>query len=288
MSKRTTSSSSGDDEEPAATNSLVLSPIANLTTAQSVQRHIEKLILAGVLRPGEKLPPERVLSDQLGVSRSVLRSALKSLADRDLLRSTQGGGNYINEVIGSQMTDPIAGLLREHSQALDDFLEFRAEFEGSAAYLAAARATGPDIAALQLVFNRMEAAHLAGDLRVEAVLDADFHMAIAEMSHNIVFIHISHSLRVLMQQELLNIRLVLFEEGNGANGLADRQLVLEQHRAVLNGICERDSQKAAEAMRDHLQFVQAKLREIDRAPERYEIARQRLTRWVARTGPKVR
>lgn len=275
-----------DEDAPADT--LVLSPIASLSTAETVQRHMERLILAGVLRPGEKLPPERVLSEQLGVSRSVLRSALKSLAEQDLLRSTQGGGNYINEVIGSHMTDPIAGLLRQHPKALDDFMEFRAEFEGSASYLAAARATGPDITALQMIFDRMEAAHFAGDLRVESVLDTDFHMAIAELSHNIVFIHISHSLGVLMQQELLNIRLMLFDDGNGANGSADRQLVLEQHRAVLNGIREKDSQKAAAAMRDHLRFVQVKLREINSAPERNDIARQRLSRWAARTTPKPR
>lgn len=284
--RRQGNATSVPDQDSAAANSLVLSPIASLSTAQAVQRHVEKLILAGVLRPGEKLPPERILAEQLGVSRSVLRSALKNLADLDLIRSTQGGGNYINEVIGTQMTNPIAGLLREHSQALDDFMEFRAEFEGSTSYLAAARATGPDIAALQLIFDRMEAAHFAGDLRVESVLDSDFHMAIAELSHNIIFIHISHSLRMLMQEEMLNIRMMLFDAGNGVNGSGDRQLVLEQHRAVLEAIREKDSQKAAGAMREHIRFVQVKLREIASAPERYDIARQRLSRWVARTASK--
>jgi GntR family transcriptional regulator, transcriptional repressor for pyruvate dehydrogenase complex len=199
-----------------------------------------------------------------------------------LLRTTQGGGNYVNEIIGTQLSDPIADLLRENTDALDDFMEFRAEFEGSTSYLAAARATDPDIKALRLVFDRMEAAHKAGDLRVEAVLDADFHMAIAELSHNIVFIHISQSLRVLMQQELLNGRLVLFDKSNGVNGAVDRQTVLEQHRAILTGICEKDSVQASSAMREHIRFVHGKLREIGSAPERLDIANQRLSRWMSR------
>ncbi|MGE3305581.1 MAG: FadR/GntR family transcriptional regulator [Rhizobiaceae bacterium] len=274
-------------EEPTV-NSLALSPVASLTTAETVERHLERLILAGVLRPGEKLPPERILSEELGVSRNVLRSALKSLSERELLRSTQGGGNYISDRIGSRVSDPLAALFSQHPKALDDFMEFRAEFEGSACYLAAARATGPDIAALQMIFDRMEAAHLAGDMRVESVLDTDFHMAIAEMSHNTVFIHISHSLGVIMQQELLNIRLMLFDDGNGANGSADQQVVLEQHRAILNAIRAKDSRKATAAMRDHLSFVQIKLREIQNAPERVDIARQRLSRWASRIPPPPR
>lgn len=236
------------------------------------------------MRPGEKLPPERILAEQLGVSRNVLRSALKALNERELIRSTQGGGNYVNEVIGSQTTDPIAALLRKNSQALDDFIEFRSEFEGSTAYLAAKRATSADIRALEIIFDRMEAAHIARDLRVEAVLDADFHMAIAELSHNIVFIHISHSLRVLMQQELLNTRLVLFDEDNGTRGVVDRQLVLEQHRAILVGIRERNCEKAAAAMRDHLRFVRDKLREFGTTAARKEVSTQRLSRWIARVS----
>lgn len=274
----------GLNEYDQALESFALPPIDFPSTGEIVQRHLERIILAGVMKPGEKLPPERILAEQLGVSRNVLRRALKVLSAKNLIRSTHGGGNYVNEVIGSQMTDPIANLLRENSQALDDFIEFRSEFEGSTAYLAAERATPHDIKTLELIFDRMEAAHLAQDLRIEAVLDADFHMAIAELSHNIVFIHISHSLRVLMQQELLNTRLVLFDEENGTRGAVDRQLVLEQHRAILSGICERNSEKAAAAMRDHLRFVRDKLREFGTIATRKDVSSQRLSRWIARVS----
>ena len=82
--------------------------------------------------------------------------------------------------------------------------------------------------------------------------------------------------------------MMLFDDGNGANGSADQQVVLEQHRAILNAIRAKDSRKATAAMRDHLSFVQIKLREIQNAPERVDIARQRLSRWASRIPPPPR
>ncbi|MBB3544599.1 FadR/GntR family transcriptional regulator [Rhizobium sp. BK399] len=251
-------------------------------TSEIVQKHIERLIITGVMRPGEKLPPERILAEDFGVSRNILRDALKVLGAKNLIRSTQGGGNYVNEVIGAEMTDPLASLLRENTQAMDDFMEFRCEFESSVAHLAAARATHPDIRALKLIFERMEAAHLAKDQSEESSLDADFHMALAEASHNIVITHISYSLKVIMQQELLHTRLVLFDESNGVRGSTDRQMVLEQHREILNAVSAHDSDRAATAMRNHIRFIREKLREIGTSAERHEIASERLARWTSR------
>lgn len=256
------------------------------SASQAVADYLVNVVLSGVIRPGEKLPPERLLAQNLGVSRSVLRSALKALMSMKLIRSTQGGGNYVNEIIGAQMTDPIAPLLRESPKAMDDFMEFRCEFEGSIVSLAASRATSEDKKALTLIFQRMQAAHDAGDTRSEAMLDADFHMAIADASHNFVFIHIAQALRKLMQQELLNTRLVLFDEDSGENGQKQREIVLEQHEQILRGIIRQNSSEAIAAMQGHIRYVRERLRECSAKAERNMIARERLRQWAVRLPPE--
>lgn len=261
---------------------IVIGKLNFPSTAEFVVDYISDLILSGVIRPGEKLPPERLLAGHIGVSRSVLRDALKRLASRELICATQGGGNYVNEIIGTQMADPIAALLRENPQAMDDFMEFRCEFEGSTAFLAAARATSADIKSLSKIVESMEAAQLDDNQNVEAQLDADFHMAVAEISHNVVFIQVTQSLRMLMQQELLNSHFLLFDKSNGENGRKERQIVLDQHRQILNCIAQHDSSQASEAMQNHICYVRDKLRETVTTGQRTKVARQRLNRWNVR------
>ncbi|MGE4250389.1 MAG: FadR/GntR family transcriptional regulator [Parvibaculaceae bacterium] len=248
-------------------------------TWELVTRHIEEAILNGIVGPGERLPPERELARQLTVSRSVLRAALKDLADRGLIRTTQGGGNFVNQIIGKQMSDPLAALLKDSPDAHLDFMEYRAEFEGSAAALATLRATPPDLQVISLIYERMKAVHDELDVNEEARLDVDFHMAIAEATHNIVFIHISQSMRELMQQEFLNSRLMLFHRTDG------RERILEQHGAILNAIVEGDAARAKQAMRDHIDYVTDIYRELERFEKRKEIALQRLSRWEGSLGP---
>lgn len=250
-----------------------LMPVPTPMTWELVTRHIEGAILNGIVGPGERLPPERELAKQLSVSRSVLRDALKNLANRGLIRTTQGGGNFVNQIIGKQMSDPLAELLKDNPDAHLDFMEYRTEFEGSAAALAAMRATPPDIQVISLIYERMKAVHDQLDVDKEARLDADFHMAIAEATHNIVFIHISQSMRELMQQELLNSRLVLFHKAGG------REKILEQHAEIMNAIVEGDSTRAKLAMHKHIDYVTNIFRELERLEKRKEIALQRLSRW---------
>ena len=65
--------------------------------ADTIARKLETMILEGVLKPGEKLPPERQLAESLGVSRPSLREAIQKLAARNLLRTRRGGGTFVDE-----------------------------------------------------------------------------------------------------------------------------------------------------------------------------------------------
>ncbi len=93
------------------------------------------MILEGVLQAGERLPAERKLAEQFGVSRPSLREAIQKLVAKGLLVSRQGGGNYVNQEVGTTFSDPLLALLAEKHDAQKDLLEFRHTLEGACAYL---------------------------------------------------------------------------------------------------------------------------------------------------------
>jgi GntR family transcriptional regulator, transcriptional repressor for pyruvate dehydrogenase complex len=88
--------------------------------SQSVVRQIEQLILRGILRPGERLPSERELSERLGVSRPSLRDAVGELQARGLLVSRAGAGIFVAEVLGSAFSDALIQLFATHEEAVFD------------------------------------------------------------------------------------------------------------------------------------------------------------------------
>jgi GntR family transcriptional repressor for pyruvate dehydrogenase complex len=105
--------------------------------AQSVMRQIELLILRGILRPGERLPSERDLSERLGVSRPSLREAVADLQHRGLLTSRAGSGIFVADVLGSAFSDALVQLFATHEESVFDYIAFRRDMEGLAAERAA-------------------------------------------------------------------------------------------------------------------------------------------------------
>src|SRR6266702_4153316 len=116
-----------------------MEPLRTPKLADAVAEHLERLILEGALRPGEKLATERELAAKLEVSRPSLREALDKLQARGLIE-TNKAGNFVSRFL-APMTDPLIALFQSNDQALDDYVEYRCLIEGEAARLAAARAT---------------------------------------------------------------------------------------------------------------------------------------------------
>src|SRR6056300_1183690 len=146
--------------------------------SQAVTHQIEKLILRGILRPGERLPSERELSERLGVSRPSLRDAVAELQEKGLLTTKAGAGIYVANVLGSAFSDALVNLFANHREAVADYVSFRKDLEGLAAERAARHASDTDLRVVQTIFDKMEAAHQKRDPSDEARLDADFHLSI--------------------------------------------------------------------------------------------------------------
>ena len=87
--------------------------------SHAVVRQIELLILQGILRPGERLPSERELSDKLGVSRPSLREAIATLQDQGLLDSRAGAGIFVADVLGASLSPALTKLFATHDEAVE-------------------------------------------------------------------------------------------------------------------------------------------------------------------------
>jgi len=237
--------------------------------SQSVVRQIELLILRGILRPGERLPAERELSERLGVSRPSLRDALADLQEGGLLVSRQGAGVFVADVLGSAFSPALIGLFASHDEAVFDYISFRRDLEALAAERAARMGTETDLKVIAAIFAKMEIAHQKRDPADEAQLDAEFHMAIIEASHNVVMLHMMRSMFDLLRQGVFYNRQVMFK-----NRMTRDQL-LDQHRAIHLAIQARDCAAARAAVSAHLDYVEQSLLEQLRAARNEDIARQR-------------
>ena len=238
--------------------------------AASVVRQIELLILRGILRPGERLPGERELSDRLGVSRPSLREAIAELQELGLLTTRAGAGIYVADVLGSAFSPALQRLFATHEEAVFDYISFRRDIEAMAAERAARLASDSDLAVVQTVFERMETSHARRNTEEEARLDAQFHSAIIEASHNVVMLHMMRSMYDLLRAGVFYNRQVMFRQRTS------RAALLDQHRAINTALQARDASNAAAAVRAHLGYVEQALRDQQSAARNEAVARQRL------------
>jgi GntR family transcriptional repressor for pyruvate dehydrogenase complex len=240
--------------------------IAPRRLADAIVEQLETMILEGTLKPGERLPAERALAEQLGVSRPSLREAIQRLAARGLLTSRQGGGNFVTESLGSSFSDPLITLLENRPEAQKDLLEFRRTLEGDCAYYAAIRATAVDKAHLKSAYEKLQACYSAGeneDVREEGAADAQFHLAIAEASHNVVLLHTIRGLFGLLKDNVVtNIGGMYARESKTRAGL------IEQHRLLFEAIIEGRAEDARHYAGQHIQHAQNVLSEQHESDKR--------------------
>jgi GntR family transcriptional repressor for pyruvate dehydrogenase complex len=232
----------------------------------AVTQQIEELILQGVLRPGDRLPAERELSETLDVSRPTLREALADLEQRGLIATRPGGGTVVAEVLGSAFAAPLIELFATHDSALFDYIAFRRDMEGLAAERAAISATDADLAVIDSVFRRMEEAARKRNPDEEAAIDAEFHMTIVEAAHNVVMLHMMRSLYDLL------VRGVFYNRNAIYSLRESRTKLFDQHRAIRDAVIGRDPNGARAAIEAHMDFIADALRDANRLRSREQVA----------------
>ncbi|MCP4126560.1 MAG: FCD domain-containing protein [Gammaproteobacteria bacterium] len=239
--------------------------------ADIIAHKMESMILEGVLKPGEKLPAERKLADKFEVSRPTLREAINKLTAKGLLRTHQGGGNYVCESLAPSLTDPLLEIFRERPNTRFDVLEVRHALEGQAAYYAAMRCTEVDKQIIQERYQAMLETHGGPDPRAEAKADTEFHMAIAEAADNVVLLHVMRGLFTLLLDSISFSHDKLYTKPGVFKKLKN------QHHALMTAVVDGEPDKARQAAHDHLVYIEKTLQEIDKEEARKERALRRLT-----------
>lgn len=238
--------------------------------ADAIAEHLEKLILEGVLRPGEKLLPERDLAVKLDVSRPSLRDALAKLEEAGLL-VTGRNGTHVARFL-APIADPLARLLQDNPQATYDYLEYRGSVESRAAWLAAERATEVDREAIRAVVARMREAHEQDDFTAESEADTDLHLAIYEAAHNLVMLHIMRTLSDLLRNNVFYSRADLYSRPGV------REALLAQHLALAEAVLAGDAGAAHTAADAHVHYTLKTLREIRDDGARLQVSLRRIGR----------
>ena len=245
-------------------------PVQPEKLSHSVVRQFEQLILRGILRPGERLPSERDLSEQMGVSRPSLREAVADLQSRGLLDSRAGSGIFVAKALGATFPPALTQLFATHDEAVFDYLDFRRDMEGLAGERAARLGSSTDLQVIDAIFQKMEAAHPKHDPSIEAALDAEFHLSIIEASHNVIMLHMMRSMFDLLREGVFYNRQVMFKQRT------TRRALLDQHRAINTALQARDAAGTRAAIQAHLDYVKAALSDQQKADHNDAVARLRL------------
>lgn len=207
---------------------------------------IKELVSGGELTAGQRLPPERELAGELGVSRSTLREAIRALVAMNILVSRHGDGTYVSSLDPELLSQPFTFLLETQPALLSHLFETRRVLEAACASLAAERITDEEVAELERLVPD-------DDAGPEELIDRDveLHTAIARATRNPILISLLGSI--------------------GSLGLQSRQAsaqvpeqarrIRRDHLRIVDALRRRSPQSAAAAMAEHIESVERSLQE---------------------------
>ncbi|MCR4442468.1 MAG: FadR/GntR family transcriptional regulator [Peptococcaceae bacterium] len=221
---------------------------------EEVMQRIVEMIKTNQMQVGDKLQSEKELADYFGVSRMAIREALSALQAAGLLDVKHGSGIFIRNV-NEQLTNPITLRLLSSKDNLLNILELRKGLETEGAFLAALRADDADFIKLEDYLEKMRCEIEKGGSAAQE--DFKFHCALMKATHNPVYGTVFDTIATAFYEGLLSSH-EYFKVNQGP-----RLVVLDEHCLIYDCIKSREPERAREAMRTHLENVEAKMRKIN-------------------------
>jgi GntR family transcriptional repressor for pyruvate dehydrogenase complex len=217
--------------------------IKHVKVSEEIVNQIKNLISEGKLKPGDQLPPERELIKYFNVSRPSLREAINSLVTMGFLEVRPAKRTFVKSLTTERIQDPLSRLIKTDTQKIFDLIEVRKAMEAWGAFLAAQRATEEEIKQMEGIIEEMGKACEEG--RPWEKQDADFHLAIAQATHNTIQTHIMSTIYDLLRESVA----VVFTDKKKINKL------VQQHYQIFNAIKSHEPNKAREKTLKHLDYV---------------------------------
>lgn len=227
----------------------VFGPVAReRSLAEKVNRALLDSIASGRLAPGDRLPSEREMSEQFGVSRTVVREAVRGLQAKGVVQVRSGRGAEVVAVPASHISEAIRLFVQGAGGPdlldADKISEVRATLEVRMVELACERATAWDLEQMQRAVDAMA---VESDVERASEHDVEFHRRIAAATHNVLFVILLDSVGdVLMELRRRSLAIA-----------GRRERAVEEHRQVLDALLARDVAAARAAMIDHLEGSRA-------------------------------
>ena len=222
----------------------VFRAIEQKKVSSQIVDQVKTLIASGKLKPGDTLPPERELMKVFNVSRPTLREALNMLSIMGFIQVSQRQRTKVKSLVPSNITEPLRHLLKEDIKTSLELIDARAIIETANAALAAERADEEDIARLEECIEKMRI-----NLREDDTLnkeDANFHLTIAEATHNKIQTHLMFSIYDLLKE---TVGLCYYND--------EAENIFQQHCRIVEAIKEKDPQRAKDRMEEHLTYIKS-------------------------------
>jgi GntR family transcriptional repressor for pyruvate dehydrogenase complex len=222
-------------------------------TFHAIAEELRATIHRGELTPGDKLPAERDLGEQFGVSRLVIREALRCLEQEGLIwvKRGHGGGSFVARPNTRPVQDSLVAMLRTGQISMDDLAEARSIYEPEVARLAALRVNAEELGRIAEVVSRQEAALRAGGHQEE--FDLMFHRLVAEATKNPVLVTAMNSIVNTLLPEVRELNL-------------DRSVqksIVDFHQKIYQALKARDPERAYNLMAEHVVDVQKRLAKLE-------------------------
>lgn len=223
----------------------MLKTIKTRRITDEIVEQIRDAIAQGRLQTGERLPAEREMARQLGVSRPSLRQALQVLEHTGFVAIAHGQGTFIRDIGEQALNDPLCALLRDSDKIYLEMYEFRTQIETWAAGKAAGIIKPSDADGLRSIIDRMQQ-RLAEQTSCYD-LDTEFHLTIARASDNSIYFQIAKTIFYLFGEVTRLSHEQLYRSRESQEAL------FKEHNAIYTAIVRKDVQGARKLMHRHLQ-----------------------------------
>src|SRR6202453_35234 len=241
----------GSPEPVRAGETPVYKVVRTSRLYEQIVQQIEESVLNGSLKPGDQLPAERELAQRLGVSRTAVREAVKTLREKGLVEAYSGRGTFITDGTSQAARQSFDLMVKIGQQDGSTHLaELRLILEPGIAALAAARVQEPELVTMREAVATMDRSQRDPAAYIEA--DLDFHLALAEAAANPLILSLIDSIVGLLREQRMRIFNVVVGPQRGQN----------HHKRILEAVERRDPEMARATMRAHLEQV----REDSKAP----------------------
>lgn len=228
-----------------------IEPVRKRRISEEVVYTLKRAILDGVYKPGDKLPRETDLADELGVGKSAVSEALRTLEILRFIESRggSGGGYHVCEIGMDTILGPLVDIFPDSIAAVGEVLQFRILIESEFARIAARERDARDLRKIEASLERMAKEIETGEIGIQG--EDDFHDAVAAATHNSV----SQSVLKLLK-EILSIsrKSTLIREDQPRKSLQD-------HRRIFEAVTDGDADLAGDLMRKHLEQALENLHE---------------------------